>query len=130
MTHRKFLRILAQFLGCYITLPSADSEQCSASWFNHLAPTIVTNIYWECKADLVRFKWGLGEVLLKDKFAFKSLFKVLYLRRENCLQDAHFYKQQVPCLKNPFKLDRVNFSTLEFRQIEFPRFFSDWFLPI
>ena len=37
------------------------------------------------KIDPVRFKWGFGEVLLKDKFAFKSLFRVLYLRGENCL---------------------------------------------
>ena len=40
-----------------------------------------------------------GLNLLKDKFAFSRLIKVLYLRRENCLQNAHFHKQKGPCLK-------------------------------
>ena len=53
------------------------------------------------KTDPVQFKWGFGEVLLKDKFAFKSLIKVLYLRGENCLRNTHFYKQKGPCLKAP-----------------------------
>ena len=57
--------------------------------------------FGSAKTDPVRFKWGFGEVLLKDKFAFKSLIKVLYLRGENYLQNAHFYKQKGPCLKAP-----------------------------
>ena len=53
------------------------------------------------KTDRVRFKWGFGEGLLKDKFAFSRLVKVPYLRGENCLQKNHFYKQKGPCLKPP-----------------------------
>ena len=56
---------------------------------------------------------GFGEGLLKDKFAFfKAIsYKNLYLRGENCLQNAHFYKQKGPCLKRPLliNLDRVSF---------------------
>ena len=47
-------------------------------------------------------KWGFGEGHLKGKFApFSRLIKILYLREENCLQTAHFYKQKGPCLKRP-----------------------------
>ena len=53
------------------------------------------------KTDPVRFKWGFGEVLLKDRFASKSLIKVLYLRGEKCLQNAHFYRQKGPIFKTP-----------------------------
>ena len=53
------------------------------------------------KTDLVWFKWGFGEGLLKDISAFSRLLKILYLRGENCLQNAHFYKQKGPCLKRP-----------------------------
>ena len=57
-----------------------------------------------CKTDPFRFKRGFGEGLLKDEFA-KSFFeacKIRHLRGENCLQNAHFYKQKGPCLKCPF----------------------------
>ena len=72
------------------------------------------------KTDPVRFKWGFGKGLLKDKFAFLRLIKVLYLGGENCLQNAHFYKQKGPCFKTPFKLDRVSFSTPEIILRTFP----------
>ena len=32
---------------------------------------------------------------------FSRLIEVLYLRGENCLQNAYFYKQKGPCLKTP-----------------------------
>ena len=59
----------------------------------------------ECakKTDLVRFKWGFGEGLLKDEFAFFEALKVLCLREENCLQNVHFYKHKGPCFKRPLK---------------------------
>ena len=34
----------------------------------------------------------------KTNLPFSRLIKVLYLRGENCLQNAHFYKQKGPCL--------------------------------
>ena len=43
-----------------------------------------------------RLNGGFGEGLLKDKFAFFKPYKVLHLRGENCLQNAHFYKQKGP----------------------------------
>ena len=76
--------------------------------------------FGSAKTDPVQFKWGFGEVLLKDKFAFKSPIKALYLRGENCLQNAHFYKLKGPCFKNPFKLGRVSFSTSD----KFPAVFN------
>ena len=63
------------------------------------------HFFGSAKTDPVRFKWGFGEVLLKDRFAFKNLIKVLYLRGENCLRAL---------FKNPFKLDRVSFSASDF----------------
>ena len=32
---------------------------------------------------------------------FLRLIKLLYLRGENCLQNAHFYKQKGPCFERP-----------------------------
>ena len=50
------------------------------------------------KTDPVRFKWGFGEGLLKDKFVFfEAYITVLYLRGANCLQNAHFCKPKGPC---------------------------------
>ena len=37
----------------------------------------------------------------ETNFPFSRLLKVLCLRGENCLQNAHFYKQKGPCLKRP-----------------------------
>ena len=56
---------------------------------------------WSAKTDPVRFKQGFGEGLLKDKFAFVDASKNPIPKRigGNCLQNAHFYKQKVPCLK-------------------------------
>ena len=66
-----------------------------------LAPSSVRYVFGSAKPDPVRFKWGFGEGLLKDTFAFSRLIKILYLRGENYLQNAHFYKQKGPCLKRP-----------------------------
>ena len=53
------------------------------------------------KTEPVRFKWGFGEGLWKDKFAFVDAYKSLYLRGENCLSNAHYYKRKGPRLKRP-----------------------------
>ena len=37
----------------------------------------------------------------KTNLPLSRLIKILYLRGENCLQNAHFYKQKGPCLKTP-----------------------------
>ena len=57
-------------------------------------------IIGSAKTDPVRFKWGFGEGLFKDKFACLWLTQVLYLRGENCLRNDHFYKQG-PCFRRP-----------------------------
>ena len=96
---------------------SADNSRAG----NGCANFVGTWVFWffleenfrSAKTDPVRFKWVFGEVFLKDRFAFKSLIKVLYLRGEKCLQNAHFYRQKKAHFKNPFKLDRVSFSTSE-----------------
>ena len=49
---------------------------------------------------------------MKDKFAFSGLVKIIYLRGENCLQDAHFYKQKWSCLKTPLNWTRSLFPLL------------------
>ena len=66
------------------------------------------------KTDPVRFEWGFGEGLLKDKFAFFEVQKILYLRGEICLQNAHFYKQEGPCLKRPVNWAGSVFLLLSF----------------
>ena len=81
-----------------------SSRACFTAWsprWHGITRHLLLPFIGSAKTDPVRFKWGFGEVLLKDKFAFKSLIKVLYLRGENCLQNAHFYKQKGPCLKTP-----------------------------
>ena len=46
---------------------------------------------------------GLNGVLERDiwktNLPFSGHIKILYLRGEKCLQNAHFYKQKGPCLK-------------------------------
>ena len=37
----------------------------------------------------------------RTNLPFSRLIKILYLRGENCLQNAHFYKQKGPCWKTP-----------------------------
>ena len=71
---------------------------------------LVVALLGSAKTEPVQFKWGFEEGLLKDKFVFFRLIKVLHLRGEDCLQNAHFYKQKGALFKNPFKLDRVSFS--------------------
>ena len=46
----------------------------------------------------------------KINLPFSRLLKILYLRGENCLQNAHSYKQKGPCLKTP------QFSTPDFQR--------------
>ena len=53
--------------------------------------------FGSAKTDPVRFKWGFGEGLLKGNLPFSRLVKVLHLRGENCLQNAHFDKQKGSC---------------------------------
>ena len=54
------------------------------------------------KTDPVQFKWGLGEELLKDKFAFFEAYKSPIPKRRNCLQNARFYKQKRALFQNTF----------------------------
>ena len=57
----------------------------------------------------------LGEGFLKDDFPFFRLIKVLYLRGENCLQNAHFYKKWArPYLKRTLNWTGSIFSTPDF----------------
>ena len=54
------------------------------------------------KTDLVRFQWGFGEGLLKDKFAFFEAYKSPTPKRRKLLAKRPFsYKQKGPCLKTP-----------------------------
>ena len=72
----------------------------------------VAVIIGSAKTDLVPFRWGFGEELLKDKFAFLKAYKNNFPEwGENCLQNANFYKLCKAC-----KLDRVSFSTPEMMQ--------------
>ena len=54
----------------------------------------------------------------KANLPFSSLLKILYLRGENCLQNAHFYKQKGPCLKRPLNWTGSVFPLLIFFGIE------------
>ena len=57
-------------------------------------------------------KWGFGEGLLKAKFAFFEARKSpIPKKRKLYLQNANLYNQKGALFKNPFKLDRVSFST-------------------
>ena len=51
---------------------------------------------------------------MKNKFAFSRFIKILYLRGENCLQNAHFYKQKGTCLENPLNWTGSVFPLLTF----------------
>ena len=54
---------------------------------------------FECaKTDPVRFKWGFGEGLLKDKFAFLEASKVLFLREKTACKTAIFISKKGPLL--------------------------------
>ena len=57
--------------------------------------------FGSAKTDPVRFKWGFGEGLLQDKFAFCEALQILYLRGEISLQNAHVYEQKGAFLKGP-----------------------------
>ena len=61
------------------------------------------------KTDLVRFQWGVGEGLLKDKFLFFEASKFPYLRGEICLQNALFLYAKRVLFETPLTLDRVSF---------------------
>ena len=46
---------------------------------------------------------GSGKATFERQICLLRLIKVLYLRGENCLQNAHFYRQKKgPGLKHPF----------------------------
>ena len=53
------------------------------------------------KTDVVRFKRGFGEGLLKDKFAFFEASKNPIPKRRKLLAKRPFLKQKGPCLKSP-----------------------------
>ena len=63
------------------------------------------------KTDPVRFKWGFGEGLLKDKFAFFEASKILIPKRRNLLAKRPFLEAKRALFERPFKLDRLSFST-------------------
>ena len=78
----------------------------------------------------------------KTNLPFSRLLKILHLRGEICLQNTHFYKQKVPCLKNPLNWTgsvflllrkRVPFKTLTSLNKEVRPFFlgdnSIWRFP-
>ena len=50
------------------------------------------------KTDPVQFKWGFGEGLLKDKFAFFEAYKSPIPNRRKLLANhPFFYQQRGPC---------------------------------
>ena len=65
------------------------------------------------KTDPVQFKWGFGEGLLKDKFAFFEAYKSPIPKRRKLPAKHPFCKQKGSLFKKPFQLDRVSFSTPE-----------------
>ena len=55
------------------------------------------------KTDPVRFKWGFGEGLWKTNLPFTRLPKILYLRGEICMHNAHFFFEAKRALfRTPF----------------------------
>ena len=66
------------------------------------------------KTDPVRFKWGFAEGLLNDEFAFFEAYKSPIPRRRKLLIKRPFLQAKRALFKNPFKLDRVSFSTLPY----------------
>ena len=73
------------------------------------------NVYYILLGVQKLTRSGLNGVSERDVWktylSFSRLIKILYPTGENCVQNAHFYKQKGPCLQNPSKLDRVSFST-------------------
>ena len=55
----------------------------------------------------------------KTNLPFLRLLKILYLRGENCLQNAHFCKQKWPCVKRPLEQGQFSFATpdLNYRRV-------------
>ena len=68
------------------------------------------------KIDLVRFESVSERDFWKTNLPFSRLLKIkiLYLRRENCLQNAHFYTQKGDCLKPPLNWAGSVFPLLSF----------------
>ena len=60
------------------------------------------------------FKWGFGEGLLKDKFAFFEVYRNPIPKRRRLPAKRPFLKAKRALSKNPFKLDRVSLSTPDF----------------
>ena len=61
-----------------------------------------------------RNKWGFGEGLLKDKFAFFEAYKNPIPKRRKLLAKCPFFEGKRALFKTPFKLDRASFSAAEF----------------
>ena len=61
------------------------------------------------KTDPVRFKWGFGEGLLKDKFAFFEASKSPTPKRRKLLAKRPFLQAKRALFKTPFELDRGQF---------------------
>ena len=64
---------------------------------NNLSPPFLGS----AKTDPVRFKWGFGEGLLKDKFAFFEASKRPILKRRKLLAKRPFFQAKKAPLKNP-----------------------------
>ena len=69
------------------------------------------------ETDPVRFKWGFGEGLLKDKFAFFEASKNPTPKRKELLAKRPFLVSKRALFETPFKLDRVSFSTPDCPQL-------------
>ena len=65
--------------------------------------------FWECKNWRSSLNGVSERDLWRTNLPFSRLTEVLYLREENCLQNAHFISKKGPVKKKPFKLDRVSF---------------------
>ena len=74
--------------------------------------TTFLSLIGSAKTDPVRFKWGFGEVLLKDKFPFFEASKNPIPRRRNLLAKRPFLLAKMALFERPFKLDRVSFLFL------------------
>ena len=94
---------------CFLPLLRKNAENRN-EYTNQTIDGCVTMlcVCWECKeTELVRFKRGFKEGLLKDNFAFFeaifSYIKVLYLRGENPACKMPIYASRKGVCQTPFK---------------------------
>ena len=90
------------FIGKIIgfsTLGVADifREPCNVHSKVQIPPFQEWQKIGSAKTDLVRFKRGFGEGLLKDKFAFFKAYKNPIPKRRKLLAKRPFYKQKGRC---------------------------------